>query len=162
MNQDADNIRNFLGARTTLSLATVSDNGPWAATMFFAEDPDLNLYFVSDPKTRHCIEAAANPEIAATVNEDCKAWQSIQGLQIRGRVSVVAEEDRAEVQDLFLNKFPDVAALLKAAEGSQERMIADRLLQSTFYRITPSWIRFIDNTISFGHRSEVTLGGQAK
>ncbi len=160
MNQDVDNIRKFMAERTTLSLATVSGSGPWAATMFFAEDPDLNLYFVSDPKTRHCIEAASNPEIAATINEDCKAWQSIQGLQIQGRVSVVADEDRSDVQALFLKKFPDVGDLLQAPVGSEGRMIADRLLQSAFYRITPSWIRFIDNTISFGHRSEVTLSDQ--
>ena len=161
MNQDVDNIRSFLSERTTLSLATASANGPWAASVFFAEDPDLNLYFVSDPKTRHCLEAIANPDIAATVNEDCKGWQSIQGLQIKGRVSEVADNDRADVQGLFLKKFPDVASLLQASEGSEGRMIADRLMQSAFYRIAPTWIRFIDNTISFGHRSEVTLGGQA-
>ena len=160
MNQDVDAIREYLRQRTTLSLATVSDAGPWAATVFFAEDSDLNLYFVSDPKTRHCVDAARQPEVAATINEDCREWQSIQGLQIRGRVGVVGEQERAHIQALFLKKFPDVGAMLKAPEGSEARMVGDRMLTSTFYCLKPAWIRLIDNTIKFGHRSEVTLGGQ--
>jgi uncharacterized protein YhbP (UPF0306 family) len=157
MNQDVDNIRYYLKERTTLTLATVSDAGPWVAAVFFAEDERLNLYFVSDPTTRHCMEAAAHPEIAATVHEDCRTWHSIQGLQIRGSVGAVAEEGRSAIQNLFLKKFPDVAELIQASEGSNDRLIADRLMQSKFYCITPSWIRFIDNTKGFGHRSEVTL-----
>jgi uncharacterized protein YhbP (UPF0306 family) len=151
-------IRAYLEQRTTLSLATSGSSGVWAASMFFASDEDLSLYFVSDSKTRHCQDLTSNPDVVVTINEDVKDWAAIEGLQITARAAVVDEKDRPAVQELFLTKFPAVRALFDAPKSDDEQEIADRLGGSRFYRIVPNWIRFIDNSRGFGFREEVSLG----
>lgn len=58
---------------------------------------------------------------------------------------------------LYLRKFSDVARMTEAAEGSDERKIADRLIAATLYCFTPRWMRLIDNRRGFGFKAEVDL-----
>src|SRR5262249_13082102 len=66
-----------LAAPTTVSLATVADGRPWAATVFYA-NVGTDLYFLSEPKTRHCTNILASGVVAATINEDYRDWQQIK------------------------------------------------------------------------------------
>lgn len=151
-------IRAYLEQRTTLSLATLGPSGVWAASVFFASDENLSLYFVSDPKTQHCQDLTSNPDVVVTINEDVKDWAAIQGLQIKGRAGAVEDGSRSAVQELYLTKFPDVRSLFEAPKSADEQQIANRLGDSRFYRIVPIWIRFIDNSRGFGFREELSFG----
>lgn len=150
-------VRRFLDQHNTLTLATSGDGMPWAATVFFASDADLNLYFVSDHRTRHGRDMAANPAVVATVNPDCDDWRDIRGLQIRGAASVVEGLARAKALTLYLAKFPQIDALFNRPGDAHEETIAQRLKATNFYRIVPDWIRFIDNSKGFGAREEYDL-----
>jgi uncharacterized protein YhbP (UPF0306 family) len=72
--QDRAAIGDLLETHNTATLATSGADGPWAAAVFFASDADLNLYFVSDPRTRHARDLAVCPEVAAAIHADCSAW----------------------------------------------------------------------------------------
>lgn len=148
--------RGFLDEVSTLTLATCAGDTPWAATVFFAADAQFRIYFVSDYRTRHGREAAANDQVAATVNPDCDNWHDVRGLQLEGRIAVVTGMARAKALALYLRKFPQIDALYARPEGEHEETIAARLKAANFYCITPVFIRLIDNRQGFGRRVEFT------
>ena len=141
----------------TLTLATCSGKLPSAASLYFVNDDELNLYFVSDPGSRHARELIVNSDVAITINADNVPWQDLRGLQIRGQVIPVLPEDQKAVLALYLNRFDDIAALFEAPCGSDERKIAERLASGIFFRIVPAWIRIIDNRLGFGFRTEWSI-----
>lgn len=149
-------IANFLAARNTASLATRGDQRPWAASVFFVSDDDLNLYFVTDPKTLHGQHLDDGP-VAATINEDVGDWSAIQGVQLTGWANRLSDAERSAALPLYLRKFPDVRHMVDAPTSEQERLIGERLMATPFYRVKPDWIRLIDNRIRFGFKEELTL-----
>lgn len=155
--QDRAAVRSMLEAHNTLTLATSADGRPWAASVFFASDSRLNLYFVSDRRTRHGRDIAAAPVVAAAVNPDCSRWGDVRGLQIEGRVDVVTGIERLNALRIYLAKFHDVRALFENPETEDERTIAERLKAANLYRLTPTWIRLIDNSRWFGYKAEFDL-----
>lgn len=159
MSDDANAVararaQDFCAAISTLTLATCNEDLPWAATVFFAADSKFNLYFVSDHRTQHGRDMAANNKVAATINPDCDNWHDVAGLQIRGQVSIVEGVERAKALALYFKKFPQIDALFASPEGEHEETIAKRLKAANFYKIAPTMIRVIDNEQGFGYREE--------
>ena len=154
---DRETIRQMLEAHNTISLATCRDGKPWAASLFFASDRNLNLYFVSDYRTHHARDIESAPDVVVTVNADCRRLTEIKGLQIEGRVEKVAGTDRVNALRVYLLKFADVKALFDAPKSDDEQTIAERLRAANMYRLEPRWIRLIDNSKWFGYKLEYDL-----
>ena len=148
----------FLDEIATLTLATCHGNHPWAATVFFAADKHMNLYFVSDHRTRHAQDLAANGKVAVTVNPECDNWHDVRGLQISGKVEVVEGVERARALAIYLKKFPQIDALYARPQGEHEETIAQRLKAANFYKVIPAIVRVIDNDRGFGWREEFIPG----
>ena len=153
--EDRAAIRQMLEEHNTITLATSKDNQPWAASVFFASDADLNVYFVSDYRTRHARDIEAGAGVVATVNADCSQWLEVRGLQIRGQAEIVTGLSRANALRHYLLKFSDVKALFEAPQGKNEETIAERLKAANMYRLKPDWVRLIDNSKWFGYKIEV-------
>lgn len=160
---DIARIRTVLEAHATITLATSgsspagSGSGPWAATVFYASDPGLNIYFVSDERTRHGRDMSAGSGVAGAINRDVDSWDDVLGLQVEGEASVLDGEARDRALALYLAKFPDVARLFEAPRDEHERVIAARLRSTAFWQLAPRWIRVVDNGQGFGWKLEVTL-----
>ena len=107
MSNPREIARTFFSEIATLTLATSSDDKPWAATVFFAADKNLNLYFVSDHRTRHGCDMTTNERVAATVNPEVDNWHDVRGVQIEGRVEVVAGAGRLKALALYLKKLQE-------------------------------------------------------
>jgi uncharacterized protein YhbP (UPF0306 family) len=137
----------FLKKHTTLTLATVDREGwPRAADLFYASDDQLNLYVVSGEKSRHALNLARVSRVAVTVHNATWDWRDIQGVQIEGEARAITDPDeRDRAWSLFRGKFPFTAEF------------ADQVARSGFYRITPAWVRLIDNTRALDYREEFTL-----
>lgn len=150
-------IREMLASVTTMSLSTCRDGRPWAATVFFASDPEFGLYFVSDSRTRHAEDIAAGSAVAATITPECTHWHDVRGLQLEGRAEVLDGIARLAGLKCFLGRFPDVRALFERPQGDDEQTIAERLRSANLYCLRPSRIRLIDNSRGFGFREELWL-----
>jgi len=93
----------------------------------------------------------------STIQADGQDWRAITGLQIEGRAQVVSTPEEWRVAyETFRAKFPFVGEAWQG-EGSAAPILAGPLARSRFYRITPHWIRLIDNTLGFGHKDELRL-----
>lgn len=155
--EDREAIRLMLEVHNTLTLATSHEGRPWAASLFFASDKRLNLYFVSDYRTRHARHIQECSTAVATVNPDCAGWGEVRGLQIEGQVTAVSGLERANALRHYLAKFHEVRALFESPKGADEETIAARLKAANMYRLAPSFIRLIDNSRWFGFKQEFEL-----
>ena len=142
-------INRYLVQHTTLSLATCLDGRPWSVDLFYASDDNCQLYFVSSVTSLHCQHIAANPRVSVSISRQCSDWKEIKGLQLDGVVGVVPITDRDAVIEMYLTKFPALKKLHKASE------IMGIFRESSFYRISPQWIRRIDNSKRFKHKDEM-------
>jgi hypothetical protein len=137
----------FLEAHSTLALATVNADGtPEVAPVFYISDERLNLYWLSTTSSRHSVNLAAQPRVAATVYPTVWQWNEIVGLQIEGEASIIGDERiREHILTRYLRKFqlpPSFDAAIAA---------------TTLYVLRPSWLRWVDNSVKFGHKVEITL-----
>jgi uncharacterized protein len=137
----------FLRKHTTLTLATIDREAwPQAASVFYASDDALQLYWVSDEKSRHAQNLERVSRIAATIHHETWDWRDIHGVQIEGPARRVIDPDEIDrAWALFRDKFPFASEF------------TDQIARSTFYVLKPQWIRLIDNSKYFGHRAEFTL-----
>lgn len=142
----------YLAAHHVMTLATQGSDGPWAAAVFYASIGN-SLIFLSSPSTRHGGNLAADPRCSATIQEDYDDWRKIKGLQIEGRVALLAGEDEQRAKRLYGEKFPllNPAAKLPSA-------LVKAIARVSWYLLTPSRIYFIDNSQGFGHRDRFKLG----
>ena len=81
-------LRDYLRRHAVMTLATTGPEGAAAAAVFYACDGE-DLLFLSAPGTLHARNLVADPRVAATVQDDVEDWAQIQGVQLRGRASVL-------------------------------------------------------------------------
>src|SRR3974377_404776 len=92
-------ISAFLKKQTTLVLATIDREAmPAAASLFFASDDALNLYWVSGEKSRHSQNLERVSHVAVTIHHETWDWRDIHGVQMEGvarRLIQPADTDRS-------------------------------------------------------------------
>jgi uncharacterized protein YhbP (UPF0306 family) len=144
-----ERLLKFLRERQVLTLAvTEADGNPYAAALFYAVDDELRFHVVTDPATRHGKAMLAYPSVAGTIQPDRQQWHEIRGVQFRGLCRQLGSAERAQAWEIYIARFPFL---------QQPGAILTRELATTaMWRIDTTWIRLIDNRISFGHKEEWT------
>ncbi len=135
----------------TAALATTDPQGnPHAANIQYVHDDQLRLYYISGKDSAHSQHILANPTVALTVyHHDDTESKTIRGLQIHARADTVTDRnEHREVARLYKDRFPFVK--------TNPIFLAAIKLQG-FYRLTPTWIRMVDNRKRFGWKAEVEL-----
>jgi uncharacterized protein YhbP (UPF0306 family) len=135
----------------TASLATVDAHGrPHAANIQYAFNDQLNLYFVSSPNAAHSRHIAQNPAVALTVYHPLDAEpQTLHGLQLHARATPVTDAiERANALAFYTARFPFITT---------DPQLAAAVEQQSFYKLTPTWLRLIDNRRGFGWKAEMQL-----
>lgn len=145
-------IEYFLDAHHVLSLATIVAGAPHAASLFYARD-GLDLYWTSDPATRHSQPLASAAAVSATIAPDYRDFKTIRGLQIDGTAAHLTEPDKiARARDCMEARYD----FLRALAGGPPTLRA-AYAKAAFYVLRPSRITFIDNTKGFGHKAILGL-----
>ena len=154
-----DRLQDFLRQHNTLTLATLGPAGePQAAAVFYVTDDELNIFFLSNPESRHGLNLSRQPRVAATIQADGQDWQEITGLQFEGTaVMIEGARDNARVTRLFAERFDFLRALRGDEDEGVPVALRGPLANSRFYVLRPAWIRLIDNRLGFGHKEELTL-----
>jgi uncharacterized protein YhbP (UPF0306 family) len=137
----------FLRKHTTLTVATVDREAwPQAASLFYASDDNLNLFWVSGENSRHSQNLERVSRVAVSIHNETWDWRDIQGLQLEGQVRRLVDPDEIDrAWALFRDKFPFTTDF------------TDQIARSAFYLFSPKWVRLIDNSKAFGHREEFSL-----
>ncbi len=103
-------IKSLFRRHHVLSIATVSERGPWCASCFYAWDEENNtLVVTTDPTTRHGAEFLSNPHVAGTIALETKRVGRIRGAQFTGTVSEPEGDDLKRARRIYLRRFPYAA-----------------------------------------------------
>ena len=154
-------VLEYMRNHNTMTISTCGEDGPWATALFYVNDR-LNLYFLSDPKTLHCRNIAANPVVAATINEDYHDWRKIKGIQLKGRVEMVSgAREKAFAFAIYTKKYPFVKEFFSSPAALTKAMFT-KVTSTTFYKLTPERVLFLDNERGFGRREEILLSGASR
>lgn len=149
---DSEEIRRqalaYLESHTVMTLATDGPEGLWAAAVFYAND-DFDMIFLSAGHTRHGQNLAANPQAAATIQENYEDWPQIQGIQMAGTVRLLEGEVREFAISSYQEKYPFIQSAGLAIQTALQKV--------NWYCLTPQQFYFIDNNKGFGHRDAVVL-----
>ncbi len=138
----------YLASHQVMTLATTGPAGLWAAAVFYVND-EFTLYFLSAGHTRHIHNLTAYPRTAVTIQEDYSDWQTIQGIQLEGVVTLLEGAERQAAIDRYQAKYPFLA--------SAPAPIQQALFKVGWYRLQPDRLYFLDNSKGFGHRDEIPL-----
>lgn len=132
----------YLAAHNVMTLATAST---WAAAVFYANE-DFTLYFVSSPGSRHAVDIAQRPSVAAAIHEDYRDWRKIRGIQLSATAHALTAAEREAALACYFRKF----AFLE-----REASLRQALERAACYRLVPSELHWIDNAAGFGRRTRV-------
>lgn len=152
-----ETIRHFIQSHFTLTLATANGDQPWAAALYYVSDGDQNLYFISDPAARHVRDGLRTGSVAVAIHGAHQPWATIRGIQMEARLEAIAPADREQVEKLYFARFTDVGMIVRAPGDATQSRIAEKFHSSSFYRVIPGRIRYIDNARGFGKPEEIDL-----
>ena len=131
-------ILTFVRKHHVMTLATMSESGPWCANAFYAFDAESATFVItSDPVTRHGSEMLANSAVAASIVLETRVVGRVQGLQIAGRAEQLTEEHPLyeTLRKAYLKRFPyAVVAPLK------------------LWALHADTLKYTDNTLGFGKK----------
>ena len=143
----------YLREHQVLTLATSDADGqPYAASLFYAVDDDLNFYVVSDPTTRHGAAMLRDGRVAVTVHRDRQKWQDARGVQFTGRCHRLTGTARAAGWAVYMKRFAFLQDVTLPGLGQ----LAAAPSKVDLWKIEPSWFRLVDNGQSFAHKEEWT------
>ena len=129
-------IRSLFRRHHLLSIASVSERGPWCASCFYAWDEENNsLVITTDPVTRHGTEFRSNQHVAGTIALETKRIGRIRGAQFTGTVSEPSGEDLRRAKYIYLKRFPYAA-----------------LAEIHLWVISLDHIKLTDNRLGFGKK----------
>ena len=155
MAADTSPLKAFLQSESVLTLSVNDDQGPWTAPVLYVADEDLSLYFLSASSTRHIASLPEDGRIAASIYSDYKGdWLGICGVQMEADISQLDKADRVAAAARYFQRFPEVKALIDNPANDQEKRIGAAFHKSHFFRVTPTFVRFINNADGFSSRNE--------
>lgn len=149
----------YLKAHFTMTVATTSEDGPWAASVFFVHDEHFNLYFLSDPSSRHSQQLEGNHSVSAAIDEDYHDWRKIKGIQLEGTAQRVRSPiEKTKALTLYLAKFPFVKDLIPSpAKMLSQMVVSGKPFTFEVYKIVPKHLFYLDNEKGFSNREELPL-----
>ena len=124
-------IQEVLEKGYLMSLATLDDGGVWVADIIYIHDDNMNIYWMSDPDTRHSQALMKNKKIAGTITVSGKGEENL-GIQFEG----IAEKIDGPRFDLAQKHFG------KRNKPEPQEM-QDVLKGDSWYTLQPSQIELI-------------------
>ena len=116
-------IKDILSKVNKMVLCTVREGRPWAATVFFAYDNDLNLYFFSVKEARHSRDIARNKYVAGAISSEHKrglAEPFHKGLQFEGMCELVGKKNAAKYYVLYERQHPRIRDFHDKKDAGEE------------------------------------------
>ena len=136
--QESSNpIFTYLKKQHVLSLCCSFDDEIWCANCFYVfDEKEVAFYLMTSAESRHSKLMLNNHLVAGTVNGQPKNISLIKGIQYKGVISLLAEENKNDALSLYTKRFP----------------IA-KIKSQPLWKIEISELKFTNNILGFGNKS---------
>lgn len=155
--QELKNLaEDLIKTQSTMALATARENIAWTAPLYYAY-LKYCFYFFSDPASRHIQESLATNQASSAIYASASTWQEIRGVQMSGSVENISPGLEAiEAVRMYLKKFAFTKDFFTPGQALDLSAFTSRF-RVKLYRFKPSLIYYMDNSIRFGFREEITI-----
>ena len=131
-------IFTYLKKQHVLSLCCSFDDDIWCANCFYVfDEKEVAFYLMTSTESRHSKLMLNNHLVAGTVNGQPKNISLIKGIQYKGVISLLAEENKNNALSLYTKRFP--IAKIKSLP---------------LWKIEISELKFTNNVLGFGKKSD--------
>lgn len=135
-------IKIYMSERFQMVLATYGAH-PWAVTLYYSFDEDLNIFFLSSPETLHCQQIADNPNVAIAIADSPQSPSSKKiGLQIAGTAERISGKSRI-IHALDLWK----RSLRVTSEKYTYEGMVNKLIDGRMYKVVPKKMKFFNQEL---------------
>lgn len=132
MPKSLEKIETFLAKHHLLSLATVRDNLPHSANLFYAYDEERVTFIVaSETKTEHIQNVLCNANVSGTVALETDEIGKIEGIQFRATMEKIVHKEGS----IYFKQFPYA-----------------KVMNPQLWRIELTHIKLTDNRLGFGKK----------
>ena len=129
-------ITAYIQENKVLTIATSVNDIPYCANCFYVfDEANKTLIFLSDPSTRHIVEALQNNKIGGSIQNGVTTVAKIQGIQFTGDFINPTDEQATHFYNAYYKNFPFAKAK-----------------PSPIWGIQLNWIKMTDNTLGFGKK----------
>lgn len=142
MNANKQTLLSYLKNQKLMSLATYTDKS-WICTVYYAVDDAFNLYFITEPTTKHATDISSNNIIACSITDSHqKVTDKKEGAQIEGICSQLSDEEKIkEALTLWNQANPGFEQIINW-ESIQHGKIKGRV-----YLLKPTSIKYFNESI---------------
>lgn len=146
-------IEAVLKSTPFMALATRGPEGIWSNPVHFAYDSDLNLYFISQPGSRHMRNIKGDSDVAVSVyTTNQPALGHVVGLQLQGMATIASDDEVEEIHQTYYGR-PEFNTVSVPASNYQGANAPWR-----FVRIVPNEIGYFDSGRFSNERQVVPEG----
>lgn len=129
-------ISRWLTKQHVLTYCVGGGESLWCANAFYIFDAGrVAFYLLSETSSRHGELIGQQSPVAGTVNGQPKTVALIRGLQFRGEIRLLSEDESAGYRSRYLKRFP----------------IA-RVMSAPMWEIRLDELKMTDNTLGFGKK----------
>lgn len=147
--------RSVFGILTNVKLCSIAtvgcDSEGHINAAYFCYNEALDLYFVSDPATKHCQHIARCPKIAIAIFDTNQPWgEPLRGLQLFGECHLAGAVESAKALATHAVRFHAYGEYIKALSPLERDKSPHR-----FYVFRPTRVKILDEP-EFGEETFVT------
>ena len=137
-------VSGILAATQLCAIATIRNKArSHIHTAYFAYNNHLELFFLSDPKSQHCVNIQVNPGVAVAVFSSRQGWaRRKRGLQMFGTCAAALGRKKAEAEYRYGERFGEYRRWMKTL-SAEERSA----LKSRFYVIKVTAMKIFDEPL---------------
>ena len=140
MTQDQQKLFEYLQTQHLMAIATKGEK-MWIASVYYAIDKNFNFYFVSSPKSQHCLDIEKNPEVACAIADSHQpnGGKTKIGVQMHGRAQQITGLEAIKAALKLWNQLNPGMERVVNLKNMQTKMISSRV-----YKIRPEKIKLFD------------------
>lgn len=144
---DRERLLSVLHDHNTMTLSTVGvGRMPWSSILFYSADQDLSLVYISKRDALHSRQIDSCSSVSVSIYKDDQERSKALGLQIAGEAALIqAGEGLDHAKELYLGQYSFIRKV-------EELFITFKKMD--FYKVTPHFVRLIENAKGMGHREE--------
>lgn len=142
MLKNKQKLFDYLSSQRLMSLAT-SHQAPWICNVYYVIDNSFNLYFLSEPKSKHCQDIAINKNVALSIADSSqKVVDKKIGVQIQGVVEEVGDLEKAErILSMWNKANPGFEKVINIDN------IKNKVINSKVYKVRSKLIKWLNEEL---------------
>jgi uncharacterized protein YhbP (UPF0306 family) len=137
--QPEELTKQYLEQAKVMQLATSLNDQPWACTVHFYSEQNLNLYWISTLERNHSQHIAKNPKVAAAILVHLNTPEEpyVIGISLEGKAELIGQHIDEQIGQGYIQKLGrDPALLSDIASGKNPHK---------FYSLKPTKIVLFDS-----------------